>query len=1171
MIAGMGKSGDGTYSAVLINGDNNLVEGNKIEYTGYVPLSFNGSSIIIKNNFINHFTLVKDDGGGIYTWNNGSNAPAYTNRRVEGNIVINGNSAAAGTDDESKKFSHGIYIDDNAANVELLNNTVANNEGFGFYIHNARNLAIKNNTAYNNSVQLSMVHDDIAPNSPIRNTEVRNNIFFSLLPGQPVAEYKSRQDDLADFGSFDDNSYNRPTNDNAFIGTLKNVGGNYVYQPVDLEGWQAMSGKDKNSKSTPKTFAAYQVSNLLSGNLFGNGSFNSNIGGLYAFSPANNCQTTWANNGLDGGSLAVSFSNISNNSKGTVVIGVGAISAGKKYRLRFSLKGGNENKLLDVYLRKSGAPYNDVTGRNLVSVKTNRKEVEVLFEPIESTGDGSIGIDVQEQNSTVYLDNIELREVAIGTINLTDSIRFIYNATPAVVPASLPGNFIDVHNTTYPGSVSSQPFSSVILLATGGTIAPPPPTGTCSATGTILREQWNDVAGNDVADLPLAAKPASSAQITSFEGSKDLADKYGSRIRGYVCAPITGNYHFLISGDDATELWLSQSDNPAQKQIIAYNLNWTGFREWDKFQTQKSAAVYLEAGKKYYIEALHKEGSGGDHLSVAWQMPGGVMEAPIAGSRLSPFQVAPLTDQTISFSALQNIVIGSGPVTLHATASSGLPVSFTIVSGPATISGNTLTPTAAGVVVIKASQSGNQQYNAAPDVTQTLTVLPTQQSTQCNAAGSILWEQWTGVNGNDVSQVPHNAQPTATRQLALFEGPVDLDNKYGSRIRGYICPPETGNYTFYIAGDDATELWLSTNDAAANKQRIAYNLSWTGYREWTKFPSQKSTSIYLQAGKKYYIEALHKEGNGGDHLSVAWTLPSGSMEAPIAGTRLSPFVPTAINQCAATGTILREEWKGIQGNDVSQIPQMSMPHNISEIGVFETASNNGNNFGERVRGFICPPQTGHYIFYIAGDDATELWLSSSAIPSGRKKIAYNFSWTGYREWNKFASQKSMPVFLEAGKKYYIEALHKEGGGDDHLSVAWQLPDGTMEAPINGSRLSPIVIDVFTDLGVTKAPVIQTLENDQQQLQPSDAALKVYPNPFLSRMTLQISAPNTALLKVEICDLNGRIIKELFRGVMKEKEAKLLEWSGSSLPAGVYLVRLVSASTIKTVKVVKIDR
>jgi hypothetical protein len=46
------------------------------------------------------------------------------------------------------------------------------------------------------------------------------------------------------------------------------------------------------------------------------------------------------------------------------------------------------------------------------------------------------------------------------------------------------------------------------------------------------------------------------------------------------------------------------------------------------------------------------------------------------------------------------------------------------------------------------------------------------------------------------------------------------------------------------------------------------------------------------------------------------------------------------------------------------------------------------------------------------------------------------------------------VVLTAGKRYYIEALHKEGGGSDHCSVGWTLPDGTDERPIPGKRLSP---------------------------------------------------------------------------------------------------------------------
>ena len=73
--------------------------------------------------------------------------------------------------------------------------------------------------------------------------------------------------------------------------------------------------------------------------------------------------------------------------------------------------------------------------------------------------------------------------------------------------------------------------------------------------------------------------------------------------------------------------------------------------------------------------------------------------------------------QTISFSALANQTYGATtPVDLTATASSNLPVSFAIISGPATISGSVLTITGAGNVVVEASQAGNDVYAAAAPV-----------------------------------------------------------------------------------------------------------------------------------------------------------------------------------------------------------------------------------------------------------------------------------------------------------------------------------------------------------------------------------------------------------------------------------------------------------------------
>jgi hypothetical protein len=82
-----------------------------------------------------------------------------------------------------------------------------------------------------------------------------------------------------------------------------------------------------------------------------------------------------------------------------------------------------------------------------------------------------------------------------------------------------------------------------------------------------------------------------------------------------------------------------------------------------------------------------------------------------------------LTAQTITFPAISNHPDTDAPFALAATASSGLAVSYSVVSGPATVAGNTVTLTGGdGVVTIQATQAGNGTYSAATPVNQTFTV-----------------------------------------------------------------------------------------------------------------------------------------------------------------------------------------------------------------------------------------------------------------------------------------------------------------------------------------------------------------------------------------------------------------------------------------------------------------
>ncbi len=79
--------------------------------------------------------------------------------------------------------------------------------------------------------------------------------------------------------------------------------------------------------------------------------------------------------------------------------------------------------------------------------------------------------------------------------------------------------------------------------------------------------------------------------------------------------------------------------------------------------------------------------------------------------------------QAITFPRIANHLTIDDPFEIEAEASSGLEVSFEIVEGPATLSGNTITLTGeAGNVTVKASQPGNEIYDPAEDVFQSFEV-----------------------------------------------------------------------------------------------------------------------------------------------------------------------------------------------------------------------------------------------------------------------------------------------------------------------------------------------------------------------------------------------------------------------------------------------------------------
>ncbi|MCF7668950.1 MAG: lamin tail domain-containing protein, partial [Verrucomicrobia bacterium] len=178
---------------------------------------------------------------------------------------------------------------------------------------------------------------------------------------------------------------------------------------------------------------------------------------------------------------------------------------------------------------------------------------------------------------------------------------------------------------------------TLTVSVTGRAQTNPPPAG-------LLLEVFTDIPGSSLADLTNAAVYPASPQTTSYltnsvETPRNYMDNYGQRVRGFLRAPASGEYTFWIASDDQSVLHLSTNENPANIQELAFVSNWTDYREWDKEPNQMSAPVTLEQGNLYYIEILMKDGSGGDSLSLRWQLPDGTIEEPVPAGYFVPADV----------------------------------------------------------------------------------------------------------------------------------------------------------------------------------------------------------------------------------------------------------------------------------------------------------------------------------------------------------------------------------------------------------------------------------------------------------------------------------------------------------------------------------------------------
>ena len=175
--------------------------------------------------------------------------------------------------------------------------------------------------------------------------------------------------------------------------------------------------------------------------------------------------------------------------------------------------------------------------------------------------------------------------------------------------------------------------------------------------------------------------------------------------------------------------------------------------------------------------------------------------------------------------------------------------------------------------------------------------------------GFVIWEYYADIPGTSVDALVGHASfpadPAQRQSLRRFSTNPELQNfadNFGARMSAWITPTESGQYRFFIRSDDASELWFSPT---SNMNQAALIAEETGCCNAFLEPTDGDGNLNLEtsepqnltAGTSYYIEAVYKEGGGGDHCEVAWRKEGDSTPAaelnPIAGEFLSSYVLAA--------------------------------------------------------------------------------------------------------------------------------------------------------------------------------------------------------------------------------------------------------------------------------------
>lgn len=419
--------------------------------------------------------------------------------------------------------------------------------------------------------------------------------------------------------------------------------------------------------------------------------------------------------------------------------------------------------------KSDGKSFNDTFPRGVLTSHTTNTKADAsviitnsTFVQNESVADNPIGsdfpafMDLQARNADENAD-LTLRNCIIWDNK--------FNGTIA--------NIVLNPNAGTPGSTEVT-FENTMIESTGFTVVNGSGlTAPSNTNGNIIDTDplFSDASTGDLT-LQASSLAVNAGNDSYAVGTEDIAGN--QRIQATIdmgayerdgIAPNTTSFtrkNPTTQNTDADALTFLVTFNEEVQDVDASDFELTG--------TTAALAISPITASTYDINV-----SGGDladlNGTVGLNFSSAMNITDLAGNALSntepsideTYILANAIDQIITFNPLEEKTLGDAPFDLMATASSGLEVSYAN-SNPSvvTISGQTVTLLAIGTTAITASQTGNESYNPAPDVTQTLTVVSSEIAI---ATPNLFSPNGDGVNDNFIISAPD----LVTINLKIFD------------------------------------------------------------------------------------------------------------------------------------------------------------------------------------------------------------------------------------------------------------------------------------------------------------------------------------------------------------------------------------------------------------------